>query len=77
MAWKERRIYPKLETAHIADGCEDVCSSCENWGEACETCRVCIQVECDFGVKEITMDVVTLCGIPIGTPYEVGREYII
>lgn len=74
--WKENRLYPKLETATISDGYEDICDKCENWGEACESCNVSIPIECEMGIEEITMDIMTICGIPVGFPYEISRKKI-
>lgn len=55
------------------EGYENTCETCENWGEACESCDVCVPLVSEMKVVEVTMRQDTLCGIPIGNPYEVRK----
>ena len=68
--WKESRLVPIIETVHVLEGYDNPCETCEDWGEKCECCDVCVPLTCDFEVKEVTMRQITMCGVPIGTPYE-------
>lgn len=74
ITWKEKRLVPKIETVHIADGYDNPCESCEEWGEKCEFCNVFVPLTSDYEVKEVTMAQMTICGIPVGTPYEVSKN---
>lgn len=74
ITWKEKRLVPKIETVHIADGYDNTCESCEEWGEKCEFCNVFVPLTSDYEVKEVTMAQMTICGIPVGTPYEVNEN---
>ena len=74
ITWKERRIVPKIETVHIIDGYNNLCEFCEDWGEKCELCDVCVPLTSDYEIKEVTMAQMTMYGIPIGTPYEVNKN---
>lgn len=69
--WREKRIIPKIETVHILDGYDNPCESCEEWRRKCEFCNAFVPLTSDYEVKEVTMAKMTICGIPVGTPYEV------
>lgn len=71
--WKEQYLVPDMDSVHVKDGYENVCENCEKWGSACERCNVSVPLVADrMVVKEREMAVMTICGIPVGTPYEVG-----
>lgn len=74
--WNETRLLPDINTTHVLDGCENTCESCEEWGEKCETCNVSVPIVCDSGLhaEQVTMAQMTICGIPVGSPYEVSRD---
>lgn len=72
--WKETRVAPDIDTAHVLDGCENTCETCEDWGEKCETCNVSVPIVCDLHSEQITMEQMTICGIPVGSPYEVSAD---
>ena len=74
ITWKEKRVVPKIETVHILDGYDNPCESCEDWGEKCEFCTVSIPITSEYIIKEATMAQMTMCGIPIGSPYEVSEN---
>ena len=59
-----------METAHVLEDYDNPCETCENWGYKCESCNVSVPITCDFEIEEVTMCQMTMCGIPIGTPYE-------
>ena len=71
ITWKEQRLVPIMETAHILDGYDNPCETCEHWGYKCESCGVSVPITCDFEVKEVTMRQMLICGIPTGRPWEV------
>jgi hypothetical protein len=71
ITWKEQRLVPIIETARVLDDCENVCETCENFGELCESCNASVPITCDYEFKEVTMCQLTICGIPVGCPYEV------
>lgn len=74
LEWKERRLVPKMDSVHVMEGYENVCETCEKWGEACEECDVSVPLVTDeWEVKEVTMRQMTLCGIPVGHAYEVEK----
>ena len=33
ITWKEYRLVPIIETAHVLDGCDNHCETCESCGE--------------------------------------------
>jgi len=71
-------LEPNLDKSHIEEGYENVCDDCAYWGEACETCDVCIPVVIDeHFIVEVEYDIMTLCEIPVGAPYEVGERKIV
>jgi hypothetical protein len=70
ITWKEQRLVPIIDTTHVVEGYDNPCETCENWGDKCESCNVSVPITCDFEIKEVTMCQMTMCGIPIGTPYE-------
>lgn len=70
ITWKEQRLVPIIETTRVVDGYDNPCETCEDWGYKCESCNVSVPITCDFEIKEVTMCQMTMCGIPIGTPYE-------
>lgn len=72
--WKETRLVPKEGTTHVMEGYENICETCENWGEACECCDIVVPLVSEFERKEVTMRMNTLCGVPIGNPYEVKEN---
>ena len=74
ITWKEYRLVPIIETAHVLDGYDNHCETCESWGEKCETCDACVPITCDFKFKEVTMGQMLMCGIPVGNPYEVNYD---
>ena len=74
IAWKEYRLIPIIESTHVVDGYDNPCETCENWGEACESCDVCVPITCDFEVKEVIMRQFLMCGIPVGIPWEEKNE---
>ena len=73
ITWKERRLVPIIDTTHVVEGYDNPCETCENWGDKCESCNVSVPITCDFEIKEATMCQMTMCGIPIGTPYELTQ----
>lgn len=70
ITWKEQRLVPIIDTTRVVEGYDNPCETCENWGDKCESCNVSVPITCDFEIKEVTMCQMTMCGIPIGTPYE-------
>lgn len=44
--------------------------TCGDWGEKCELCDTCVPLTCNFEIKEVTMKQMTICGVPVGIPYE-------
>ena len=70
ITWKEQRLVPIINTTRVVEGYDNPCETCENWGDKCESCNVSVPITCDFEIKEVTMCQMTMCGIPIGTPYE-------
>ena len=32
ITWKEQRLVPIIETAHILEGYDNPCETCEDWG---------------------------------------------
>ena len=74
ITWKEQRLVPIVETAHVIKGCDNPCEACEDWGEKCEFCDICVPLTCDFEVKEVTMGQMLICGVPVGNPYEVKEN---
>lgn len=70
ITWKEQRLVPIIDTTHVVEGYDNPCETCKNWGDKCESCNVSVPITCDFEIKEVTMCQMTMCGIPIGTPYE-------
>ena len=71
ITWKEGRVVPIVDTVHIVDGYDNPCEACEDWGEKCEFCNAFVPLTSDYEIKEVTMAQMTICGIPVGTPYEV------
>lgn len=71
LVWNELRCVPDLEKSHIAEGYDNICSDCDEWGEKCESCAVSVPIECDVHFKEVKMAQMTICGIPVDTPYEI------
>lgn len=72
--WKEKRLVPKDGATHVKEGYDNPCETCEQWGEACESCDVSVPLVVDeYEEIEITMRQMTLCGIPVGYPYEVRQ----
>lgn len=76
ITWKEQRLVPIIETTRVVEGYDNPCETCENWGDKCESCNVSVPITCDFEIKEVTMCQMTMCGIPIGTPYEVKEDEV-
>lgn len=74
ITWKEKRLVPKIEMVHIVDGYDNPCEYCEECGEKCEFCDVSVPITSDYEIKEVTMAQMTICGIPVGTPYEVNER---
>lgn len=72
--WKERIMVPIPGTDKIVDGYDNPCEECEDWGEPCEFCDVCVPITCEFEPKEITVRQLTLCGIPVGHPQYIFEE---
>lgn len=71
--WKERRLLPKEGSEHIPVEYRNVCENCM-LDIDCECCDISIPlVMTEWEVKEVTMRQNTLCGIPVGHPYEVGK----
>lgn len=71
MEWKEKLVVPKMDSVHIKEGYENLCDNCMKDID-CEFCDVSIPIVADkWEVKEVTMRQMTLCGIPVGYPYEV------
>ena len=73
ITWKEQRLVPIIDTTRVVDGYDNPCETCEDWGYKCESCNVCVPITCDFEIKEVTMCQMTMCGIPVGRPYEVNK----
>lgn len=76
IVWKEQRLAPIIETTHVLEGYDNPCEACEDWGEKCESCNVCVPITCDFDFVEVTMGQVVCCGIPIGYPFEVKDDEV-
>jgi hypothetical protein len=74
ITWKEQRLVPIIDTTRVVEGYDNPCETCENWGDKCESCGIFVPIRCDFEIKEVTMCQMTMCGIPIGTPYEVKEN---
>ena len=74
VTWKEYRLFPIMDSVHVVEGYDNPCETCENWGYACESCNVSVPVISDFRIKEVTIGQMTICGIPVGNPFEV-KEY--
>lgn len=72
--WDEIRYVPDVNTAHVSDGYINICDSCEKWGETCETCNVSVPITCDIHPRKITMAQMAICGVPVGSPYELSAE---
>ncbi len=72
--WDEIRYVPDINTAHVLDGHINTCDSCEKWGEECESCNVSVPVTCDIHQRKVTMAQMTICGVPVGLPYELSAE---
>ena len=73
--YKEYRLEPIMDSVHIKEGYENVCENCPDWGPACETCDAFVPTEIDeFRVKEVIMCQMTIGGIPVGEPYQIGGE---
>lgn len=71
MEWKEYRLKPKENITHIKEDYENICENCELEID-CEECNVSIPLVVDeFEREEVIIRQNTLCGIPIGYPYEV------
>lgn len=69
MEWTEKRFVPDLNHTKVADGYENVCESCADWGRACETCSACVPlINGRYHVEEQQFVQYTLCGIPVGVP---------
>lgn len=71
ITWREKRLFPIVETTHVLEGYDNPCETCESWGEKCEFCNVLVPITCDFESKEVTMGQMLVCGIPVGDPYVV------
>ena len=71
ITWREKRLFPIVETVHVIEGYDNLCETCENWGDKCEFCDASVPITCDFEFKEVTMGQMLVCGIPVGDPYEV------
>lgn len=74
LVWTKLKCVPDIETAHVIEGYEDICSDCEEWGEKCETCDASVPITCDLHFEEAKMSQMTICGIPVGMPYEIKEE---
>lgn len=74
LVWTKLKCVPDIETAHVIEGYEDICSDCDEWGEKCETCNVSIPIACDLHFEEVKMAQMTICGIPVDMPYEIKEE---
>ena len=66
--WKERVLVPKMDSVHVKDGYDNPCETCEEWGESCEFCDAFVPLVSEYEYKEITMEQLTICGIPVGSP---------
>ena len=71
LIWTELKCVPDIETAHVTEGYEDICFDCEEWGDKCETCDTSVPITCDLHFKKVKMAQMTICGIPVDTPYEI------
>lgn len=74
ITWKEYRLVPIIDTAHVVDGFDNPCDTCENWGDACESCDAFVPITSDYEFKEVTMGQMLICGVPVGSPYEVKDD---
>ncbi len=80
--WKEVRMVPDIGSAHVLDGHVDLCSSCtkldnindEDADDICEHCDVSVPITCDIHPQVVTMTTMTICGIPVGEPYQVKEN---
>lgn len=71
ITWKEQRLVSIVETSHVVEGYNNLCETCEDWGEKCESCDICVPITCNYEFKEVTMGQMTICGIPVGSSYEI------
>ena len=69
LIWEELKLVPDINSAVIVG--ENICNTCEKWGEACETCDVSVPIICDFHYEKVKMAQVTIYGISVGEPYEI------
>lgn len=74
ITWKEQRFVPIVETSRIIEGYDNPCETCEYWGEKCETCDAFVPITSDYEFKEVTMGQMLICGVPVGSPYEVKEN---
>jgi len=66
---KEKILVPNMDTVHVKDGYDNPCDTCEEWGEACESCDVSVPLVADeYEEKTVTIKQLALCGIPFGDP---------
>ena len=40
----------------------------------CETCNVSVPITCEIHPQKVTMTQMTICGVPVGLPYELSVE---
>ena len=70
-------MVPVMDSVHVAEGYENVCENCPDWGPKCETCDAFVPTVIDkFHIKEITLCQMDICGIPVGHPYVVKETFI-
>ncbi len=70
-------MVPVMDSVHVAEGYENVCENCPDWGPKCETCDAFVPTVIDeFRIKEITLAQMDICGIPVGHPYVVKETFI-
>lgn len=75
MIIKRAHIIPDPKTIHVADGFENPCEECENWGEECEICNASVPLVADKHVMELEeKHQVVMCGIPVGRLYKIRRN---
>ena len=70
--WLETVLVPKMETVKVlSDNPQDIdkCWNCMKGN--CEKCDDLTPITCEFTTKQVKMRQVTLCGIPVGYPYQV------
>ena len=74
MQWYEKVLVPKLETVKVLSNNPQDIDKCFNCTKEmdCEDCDDLTPITCELQVKKVKMAQIVLCGIPIGTPYQIN-----